>query len=177
MGIEKVTAGKNAPNEVNVIIEIAQNAHPVKYEIDKDTGMLTVDRFMSTAMFYPCNYGYVPQTLSDDGDPVDVLVWAPYPIQPGAVVQCRPVAMLGMTDEKGEDAKILAVPADKISNNLYAEVRDLDDVPEYLKQQIAHFFERYKDLEKGKWVKLDRWQGAAAAHEEIEASIKRAREA
>jgi inorganic pyrophosphatase len=174
MGIETVTAGKNAPDEVNVIIEIAQNAHPVKYEIDKDTGMLAVDRFMNTAMFYPCNYGYVPSTLSDDGDPVDVLVLTPYPVQPGSLIRSRPVAMLGMSDEKGEDAKILAVPADKISNSLYADVRDLEDVPAYLKHQISHFFEHYKDLEHGKWVRIDQWHNAAAAREEITASIERA---
>ncbi len=174
MAIDALTAGKNAPEEVNVVIEIAQNAHPVKYEIDKETGMLTVDRFMNTAMFYPCNYGYVPHTLSDDGDPVDVLVWTPYPVQPGSMIRCRPVAMLAMSDEKGQDAKILAVPADKISNNLYADAIDLDDVPAYLKHQIAHFFEHYKDLEDGKWVRIDEWRGAAAAREEIVASIRRA---
>jgi len=175
MNFDKVKAGDNAPDEINVIIEIPQNSHPVKYEIDKETGTLQVDRFMNVSMSYPCNYGYVPQTLSDDGDPVDVLVWSPFPVVHGAVVKCRPVAMLAMSDEKGEDAKVLAVPVDKVSNNLYAHVKNVDDVPAHLKDQITHFFEHYKVLEKGKWVKVDAWKDADAARAEIEASMDRYR--
>lgn len=173
MNFDKITPGKGAPDEINVIIEIPQNSHPVKYEIDKETGALTVDRFMNVSMSYPCNYGYVPQTLSEDGDPVDVLLWAPYPVVHGAVVKCRPVAVLAMSDEKGEDAKVLAVPVDKVSNNLYSHVKDVQDVPAHLKDQITHFFEHYKMLEQGKWVKIEEWKNAAAAREEIAASMKR----
>lgn len=172
MNIDKIPAGKNVPDEINVIIEIPANSAPVKYEIDKDSGALLVDRFMATAMFYPANYGFVPNTLSEDGDPVDVLVPTPVPLVHGSVIRCRPVGVLRMTDESGVDAKILAVPVDKLSV-LYRGVQEPSDLPELLLQQIAHFFENYKDLEKGKWVKVESWEGAAAAKAEVLASVER----
>jgi len=169
MNLDRVGSGKNLPDDLNVIIEIPSHADPVKYEVDKETGALFVDRFMNTAMFYPCNYGYVPKTLSDDGDPVDVLVMSPYALLSGCVVECRPVGMLKMTDESGEDAKIIAVPHDK----MYDDVKDIDDVPERLKSQLTHFFEHYKDLEKNKWVKVEGWVGVEQARQEIMDSVKR----
>ncbi|AWB68351.1 inorganic diphosphatase [Saccharobesus litoralis] len=173
MSLSDVPAGKNMPEEVNVIIEIPQNADPIKYEVDKDTGAIFVDRFMATPMFYPCNYGYVNDTLSLDGDPVDVLVPTPYPLLAGSVIKCRPVGVLKMTDESGEDAKVVAVPVSKLTK-IYDDVKDVTDLPELLKAQITHFFERYKELEKGKWVKVEGWADAAAAMEEIKTSYDRA---
>jgi inorganic pyrophosphatase len=169
MNLDRVGSGKNVPDDINVIIEIPSHADPVKYEVDKETGALFVDRFMKTAMFYPCNYGYVPNTLSDDGDPVDVLVISPYPLLSGSVVQCRPVGMLKMTDESGEDGKVLAVPHDK----MYDHIQELSDVSELLLSQLSHFFQHYKDLEKNKWVKIDGWLDKAAARTEITDSIAR----
>ncbi|WP_406666218.1 inorganic diphosphatase [Gallaecimonas sp. GXIMD1310] len=176
MSLNKVPAGKNVPDEINVIIEIPANASPIKYEVDKDSGAIFVDRFMSTPMFYPCNYGYVNDTLSLDGDPVDVLVPTPYPLIPGSVVRCRPVGVLKMTDESGEDAKVVAVPVSKLTK-MYDDVHDVTDLPELLKSQITHFFERYKELEPGKWVKVEGWADAAAAKEEIVSSLARAEKA
>lgn len=173
MSLKDVSAGKKLPDEVNVIIEIPANADPIKYEVDKDTGALWVDRFMSTPMFYPCNYGYVNDTLSLDGDPVDVLVPTPYPLQAGSVITCRPVGVLLMTDEKGEDAKVIAVPVSKLTKE-YDHIQDVSDLPELLKAQITHFFERYKELEKGKWVKVEGWGDIAAAKHEIQSSFDRA---
>ncbi|PYE33725.1 inorganic pyrophosphatase [Idiomarina fontislapidosi] len=173
MSLGNVPAGNNLPDEVNVIIEIPANADPIKYEVDKDTGTLWVDRFMATPMFYPCNYGFVNHTLSLDGDPVDVLVPTPYPLQAGSVIKCRPVGVLKMSDESGEDAKVIAVPVSKLTKE-YDHVQDIDDLPELLRAQITHFFERYKELEKGKWVKVEGWGDAAAAKEELESSYKRA---
>jgi inorganic pyrophosphatase len=173
MNLDRVGSGKNLPEDINVIIEIPSHSDPVKYEVDKETGALFVDRFMNTAMFYPCNYGYIPHTLSDDGDPVDVLVMSPYALISGSVVQCRPVGMLNMTDESGEDAKIIAVPHDK----MYDDVNDITDVSSRLLDQLAHFFEHYKDLEKEKWVKIEGWVGIEAAKTEIMASLKRFNEA
>ncbi len=167
MNLDRVSSGKNVPEDINVIIEIPSHSDPVKYEVDKETGALFVDRFMNTAMFYPCNYGYVPHTLSDDGDPVDVLVISPYALISGSVVQCRPVGMLKMTDESGEDAKVLAVPHDK----MYDDINDIGDVSSRLLEQLAHFFEHYKDLEKNKWVKIDGWKDKAAAMQEINDSV------
>lgn len=166
MSLENVPAGKNAPESFNVIIEISANADPVKYEVDKDSGCVFVDRFMGTAMHYPCNYGYVPHTLSGDGDPVDVLVLTPYPLPSGVVVPCRALGILEMEDEAGIDGKVLAVPTKKILP-AYDKINTLDDVHELTLQQIAHFFEHYKDLEKGKWVKVLGWKGVDAAHKEI----------
>jgi len=172
MNLEKVGPGKNAPQEINVIIEIPAHGDPIKYEVDKETGAMFVDRFMPTAMHYPCNYGYVPQTLSEDGDPVDVLVITPMAVITGAVVKCRPVGILKMTDEAGKDAKILAVPTDKLCP-IFHEVKKPDDVSKPLLAAIVHFFEHYKDLEPNKWVKVDGWAGADEAIIEIENSIKR----
>ncbi|HET19929.1 MAG TPA: inorganic diphosphatase [Chromatiales bacterium] len=172
MQIEHIPAGKSVPEDINVIIEIPAQGAPVKYEIDKDSGALVVDRFMATAMFYPCNYGFIPHTLSDDGDPVDVLVVTPTPLMPGSVIRCRPVGILNMSDEAGVDAKLVAVPFGKLTP-LYDHVQEVTDLPELLRNQIAHFFEQYKALEKGKWVKVDGWADAAAARAEIVASIER----
>jgi inorganic pyrophosphatase len=171
MSLHDVTPGARAPDEFNVIIEIPMNADPIKYEVDKATGALFVDRFMSTAMHYPCNYGYVPQTLSDDGDPVDVLVITPFPLFPGVVVTCRPIGMLKMSDEAGGDAKLLAVPIDKILP-IYQHWQKPEDMNDLRLQQITHFFEHYKDLEPGKWVKVEGWEGPESARAEIRESIK-----
>lgn len=171
MSLNSVPAGKNLPDEINVIIEIPAHADPVKYEVDKDTGAIFVDRFMATCMHYPTNYGYINQTLSEDGDPADVLVMTPFPLLAGCVIKCRPVGVLKMTDESGTDAKILAVPVDKLSS-IYHGIDDIDQVPDLLKNQIQHFFEHYKDLEPNKWVKIDGWEDAAAAKAEITNSVK-----
>ena len=172
MNIDHISAGKSVPDDINVIIEIPQNADPVKYEVDKESGALIVDRFMFTAMHYPCNYGFVPHTLCGDGDPADVLVIAPFGLIPGSVVRCRPVGVLEMSDEAGEDAKIVAVPVSKLTP-LYDRVQEPDDFPPMLKEQIGHFFEHYKDLEKGKWVRIDGWKGAEAARKELQDAVDR----
>ncbi len=174
MGLESVPAGKELPDDIYVVIEIPANSDPIKYEVDKETGTLFVDRFMATAMFYPANYGYVNNTLSSDGDPVDVLVPTPYPLQPGSVIRCRPVGVLKMTDEAGGDAKVVAVPHTKLSKE-YDHIKDVDDLPELLKAQIKHFFESYKALEAGKWVKVEGWEGVDAARKEILDSFERAK--
>jgi inorganic pyrophosphatase len=166
MSYDKVSPGKKIPESFNVIIEIPMNADPVKYEVDKETGCLFVDRFMGTAMHYPCNYGYIPKTIAGDGDPVDVLVITPFALVPGSVVSCRAIGMLEMEDEGGQDAKLLAVPEDKILP-IYKHLQKPEDVNELLLAQIQHFFEHYKDLEKGKWVKVKGWTGVAGAHKEI----------
>lgn len=166
MSYDKVSPGKKIPESFNVIIEIPMNADPVKYEVDKESGCLFVDRFMGTAMHYPCNYGYIPHTIAGDGDPVDVLVMTPFALVPGSVVSCRAIGMLEMEDEGGQDAKLLAVPEDKILP-IYKHLQKPEDVNELLLRQIQHFFEHYKDLEKGKWVKVKGWVGVAAAHQEI----------
>jgi inorganic pyrophosphatase len=172
MNLDRVSSGKDVPNDFNVIVEIPAHGEPIKYEVDKDTGAMFVDRFMSTAMHYPCNYGYVPHTLSDDGDPVDVLVITPVPLQTGVVVRCRPVGMLKMEDEAGLDAKVLAVPIDKLTN-LYRDIESPRDLPESMLNQISHFFEHYKDLEAGKWVKVKGWVGAEEAKVEITGGVTR----
>ena len=172
MNLDRVNPGKDLPEEFNVIIEIPAHSDPVKYEVDKETGAMFVDRFLNTAMHYPCNYGYIPHTLSLDGDPVDVLVPTPAPLISGSVIQCRPVGMLMMTDESGEDAKILAVPNDELTA-IYRNVLDIDDVRSDLMDQISHFFENYKGNDDDKWVKLDGWQGREAAKEEVVGSIQR----
>ena len=166
MALSKVTPGKNAPDTFNVIIEIPMNADPIKYEVDKETGEIFVDRFMSTSMHYPTNYGYVPKTISGDGDPVDVLVITPVPLIPGVVVTCRPIGILKMEDEAGEDGKVLAVPPDKILS-IYTQWQKPEDLNPLRLKTIAHFFEHYKDLEKGKWVKVLGWEGKESAHKEI----------
>ena len=174
MGLDLVTPGPDAPDMFNVIIEIPMNADPIKYEVDKESGAIFVDRFMGTAMHYPCNYGYVPRTTAGDGDPVDVLVITPFPLLPGVVVRCRPLGLLKMTDEKGDDAKVLAVPDDKVLP-IYSHWRRHDDINAHRLYQIQHFFEHYKDLEPGKWVKVLRWGGAEDAYKLIEEGIARAK--
>ncbi|ALS97024.1 inorganic diphosphatase [Lacimicrobium alkaliphilum] len=172
MSLNDVPSGNNLPEEINVIIEIPAHSDPVKYEVDKDSGAIFVDRFMSSCMHYPTNYGYVPHTLSDDGDPVDVLVMTPFALLPGCVIRCRPVGVLKMTDESGEDAKVLAVPADKLST-IYRGITEIDQVDELLKNQIEHFFAHYKDLEPNKWVKIQGWEDSVAAKKEITESVQR----
>ncbi|WP_071058006.1 inorganic diphosphatase [Pelistega sp. MC2] len=172
MSLANVPAGSKLPEEFNVVIEIPMNSDPVKYEVDKETGAVFVDRFMLTAMHYPCNYGYIPQTLSLDGDPVDVLVKTPFPVQVGSVIKCRALGVLQMEDEAGQDAKLLAVPVDKLYP-VYSNIKSVDDLPEVELKQIQHFFEHYKDLEKGKWVKVTGWAGPDAAKEEIQTSVQR----
>ena len=166
MSLNNVPAGRDVPNDFNVIIEIPMNADPVKYEVDKETGAIFVDRFMSTAMHYPTNYGYVPKTISGDGDPVDVLVITPVPLIPGVVVPCRAIGILKMQDEAGEDGKVLAVPTDKILS-IYTQWQKPEDLNPLRLKTIAHFFEHYKDLEVGKWVKILGWEGPESAKKEI----------
>ncbi|MBY4595465.1 inorganic diphosphatase [Ottowia caeni] len=166
MSLDHVTPGDKAPDEFNVVIEIPMNADPIKYEVDKDTGAIFVDRFMSTSMHYPTNYGYVPKTLAGDGDPVDVLVITPVPLIPGVVVTCRPIGILMMEDEAGQDGKVLAVPTDKILS-IYTQWQKPEDLNPMRLKTIAHFFEHYKDLEQGKWVKVLGWEGPEAARKEI----------
>jgi inorganic pyrophosphatase len=166
MSLDKVTAGKNVPEAFNVVIEIPMNGDPIKYEVDKESGAIFVDRFMSTSMHYPTNYGYVPQTISGDGDPVDVLVITPVPLLPGVVVPCRAIGILNMEDEAGVDGKVLAVPTDKILS-LYTQWQKPEDMNPMRLKTIEHFFEHYKDLEKGKWVKVLGWEGPEAAKKEI----------
>ena len=175
MNLDRVTSG-NIPDEINVIIEIPAHSDPVKYEVDKESGAMFVDRFMGTAMHYPCNYGYVPHTLSPDGDPADVLVVTPTPLISGCVVKCRPVAVLKMTDESGDDAKILAVPVSKLCKQ-WDKVHGPDDVSSQLLAQIAHFFEHYKDLDEGKWVRVEGWGDAEEAKKELQLAVKLYQEA
>ena len=172
MSLHQVPAGKNLPDEINVIIEIPLNGEPVKYEVDKDTGALFVDRILGTSMHYPCNYGYVNNTLCGDGDPVDVMVLSRFGFAAGSVIRCRPVGVLKMSDESGEDAKVLAVPVEKISP-MNGHIKELTDVPGLLLKRITHFFEHYKDLEDGKWVKVEGWEDSAAARKEILESVER----
>jgi inorganic pyrophosphatase len=175
MGLMRVSAGRDVPNEINVIIEIPMHGEPVKYEVDKESGVLFVDRFMTTSMFYPTNYGYIPNTLSEDGDPVDVLVVTPIPLLSGSVIRARTIGMLRMTDESGVDAKLLAVPITKLSK-IYQSVQTYEDLPQHLLLSIEHFFQHYKDLEEGKWVKLEGWADREAAFQEILTSIERYQE-
>lgn len=172
MNFDNIPPGKNPPEDINVLIEIPANASsPIKYEVDKDMGAVVVDRFMATPMFYPANYGFIPNTLADDGDPLDVLVVTPYPVMPGCLIRCRPVGVLHMEDEAGGDAKLVAVPHDKVTSE-YQHIKDVNDLPQLLRDQIKHFFENYKTLETGKWVKVQGWEDAASARAEVESSIK-----
>ena len=171
MQIDKITSEK-IPDEFNVIIEIPMNDNPVKYEIDKESGAIFVDRFMQVSMFYPCNYGFIPNTLSGDGDPVDVLVLSTYPIIPSAVVKCRPVGVLMMEDESGLDEKIIAVPVSKVDMP-FDNIRNITDVADIVKNRIKHFFEHYKDLDKDKWVKVLEWGDIEEAKKLIEEGVKR----
>ena len=174
MDIDKIPIGRNPPQDINVIVEVPQGGEPVKYELDKASGAIFVDRFLHTAMFYPGNYGFVPHTLSQDGDPIDVLIVGPVTVVPGAVVRCRPVGALLMEDEAGPDEKIIAVPIDAL-HPFYTNVQSHDDLPVILREQIAHFFSHYKDLEHGKWVKMARWAGATEASDLIMSAIARAK--
>lgn len=174
MDISKISVGKNPPSNVNVVIEVPMGSLPVKYEMDKDSGALLVDRFLATPMFYPCNYGFIPQTLSGDGDPADVLVVCQYPLVSGSVIAARPVGVLLMEDEGGQDEKIIAVPQSKLTP-LYDNVKSYSDLPASLLAQIQHFFERYKDLEKGKWVKVTGFADAARAEAIISEALANAK--
>jgi inorganic pyrophosphatase len=176
MRIEAIPIGVNPPEDVNVIVEVPHGGYPVKYEMDKVSGAMFVDRFIHTAMQYPANYGFIPHTLSDDGDPVDVLVVSRIPVIPGAVVRVRPIGVLLMTDEAGGDEKILAVPVEKL-NPYYKNVLNYTDLPEVMIERVAHFFAHYKDIEKGKWVKIERWGDAAEARQVIMDSIEKAKKA
>jgi inorganic pyrophosphatase len=170
MALKLVSPGREIPNDINVVIEIPMHANPIKYEVDKETGAIFVDRFISTAMHYPVNYGYIPQTLGGDGDPLDVLVPAPFPLQPGVVVRCRPVGFLNMEDDGGDDTKLLAVPVDKLTP-IYRTVQSPRDLPQLLIDQITHFFSHYKDLEPGKFVKIRGWGEAADARRIIQEGV------
>ncbi len=170
MDISKISAGKDVPWDVNVVIEIPIGGVPVKYEVDKHSGAMFVDRFLHTAMFYPCNYGFIPHTLADDGDPTDMLVAGPIPVIPGAVIRARPVGVLIMEDEAGQDEKILGVPVDSL-HPYYSNINNYDDLRNVLLDQISHFFEHYKDLEKDKWVKIVRWGNAEEAAAMIKNSL------
>ncbi len=172
MDITKIPIGRNPPQDINVVVEIPQGGNPVKYELDKASGAVFVDRFLHTAMFYPGNYGFVPHTLSEDGDPVDVLIVGQVSVVPGAVVRCRPIGALLMEDEQGGDEKIIAVPVDAL-HPFYTNVKSYQDLPPILCEQIAHFFQHYKDLEPGKWVKIVRWAGPEEAAALIAAAIRR----
>ncbi len=172
MNLDRVGPGRNPPDDINVVIEIPLRGDPVKYELDKETGAMFVDRFLNTSMYYPCNYGYVPRTLAKDGDPVDVLIATPMPLIHGAVIRCRPVGMLEMTDEAGDDSKILAVPLDSVSK-FHHNVNSPNDIQPALLNLITHFFEHYKDLEPKKWVKIEGWHDAQAAKNEIIDSLQR----
>jgi inorganic pyrophosphatase len=171
MDLSKVPAGKQPPEDINVVIEIPQGSS-VKYELDKDSGMVEVDRFLFTPMYYPLNYGFIPNTLSDDDDPTDVLVVSRESVFPGSVLRSRPVGVLEMEDEDGVDAKIVAVPHEKVDNG-YVDIQEVSDLPESLRNAVKHFFERYKDLEPGKWTQVRDWKGAAEAKAIIEKDVQR----
>ena len=174
MRIEAISIGNNPPQDINVIIEVAMGGQPIKYEMDKAAGTLVVDRFLYTPMSYPGNYGFVPHTLSEDGDPIDVLVCNTRPLIPGCVINARPIGVLIMEDNAGQDEKIIAVPSARLTKR-YEKVADVSDMPEITLQQIEHFFEHYKDLEPGKWVKIGDWQGTDMAQKLIAESIDRAK--
>ena len=174
MAFEQIPAGRNPPKDVHAIIEIPMGGVPVKYEFDKASGAIFVDRFLHTAMFYPGNYGFIPHTLSEDGDPCDIMVISQVPVVPGAVIRCRPVGALLMEDEGGKDEKVLAVPVDDL-HPFYAGVNSYEDLPRLMLDQISHFFQHYKDLEKGKWVTIVRWIGTTEAEQVIMDAIERAR--
>lgn len=173
MSLKNIPAGENIPEDIYVIIEIsAHSSYPVKYEIHRTTGIMFVDRFILTPMFYPCNYGYINQTLSLDGDPMDVLACTPYPLQTGCVIRCKPIGMLNMIDESGKDSKIIAVPHPEVSQQ-YTSIQDIDDLPQLLRNQINNFFENYKNLEEGKWTKIKSWEHSAVAKMEIVNAFQR----
>lgn len=173
MRIDAIPIGTEPPHDINVIVEVPIGGEPVKYEMDKESGAMVVDRILYTSMRYPGNYGFVPHTLSDDGDPLDVLIANQRELVPGSVINCRPVGVLFMKDEAGEDEKLIAVPTSRVSA-LYDDIHELADLPDILVRRISHFFERYKDLEEGKWVKIDRWGSASEARELIKRSVEAA---
>lgn len=172
MGLENLKAGEHVPDDFNVVIEIQAYSKPIKYEVDKETGMLFVDRFLGTCMTYPCEYGFIPHTLSDDGDPVDVLVVSPFPLQPGSFLRCRAVGMLRMVDDAGIDTKILAVPVTKLTP-LYQHVQEAKDLGKEYLDRLEHFFKHYKDLEPGKWSKIEGWGDQKAAKQVIKEGVER----
>ena len=172
MDISKIEAGQNPPDDLNVIVEVPLGGDPIKYEIDKASGAMFVDRYLYTEMRYPCNYGFVPHTLSLDGDPIDVMVVGNRPLVPGSVVRARPVGVLMMTDDKGQDEKILAVPHQALTR-YYDKITTYQDLPAILVDKIRHFFEHYKDLETGKWSQIDGWYGVEKARELIQKSVER----
>jgi len=174
VNLEAIAVGDDAPNDINVIIEVPVGGEPIKYEMDKASGALFVDRFLYTSMRYPGNYGFVPHTLSDDGDPIDVLVANTRAITPGAVVNCRPIGVLMMRDEAGGDEKVIAVPSTQLTRR-YENIQEVTDLPQITLDQIAHFFEHYKDLEDGKWVEVDKWGNAAEAKRLIMEALARAK--
>jgi inorganic pyrophosphatase len=174
MRIDAISIGNNPPEDINVIIEVPVGGQPIKYEMDKDAGVLVVDRFLYTPMAYPGNYGFVPHTLSDDGDPIDVLVCNTRPLIPGCVINVRPVGVMLMEDNSGQDEKIIAVPTTALTKR-YDSVKDYGDLPEITLKQIEHFFEHYKDLEPGKWVKIGGWQNAEIARTLVVEAIERAK--
>ncbi len=175
MRIDAIPIGENPPEDINVLIEVPVGGEPIKYELDKDSGTLFVDRFLYTPMRYPGNYGFVPHTLSEDGDPIDVLVCNTRLIVPGAAINCRPIGVLVMEDDAGQDEKVLAVPSSNVSRR-YESVENFTDLPPITIDQIQHFFEHYKDLEKDKWVKIDHWGNALEAQQLIQEAIDRAKE-
>lgn len=175
MRIDAISIGDNPPDDVNVIIEVPLGGQPIKYELDKDAGTLVVDRFLYTPMSYPGNYGFVPHTLSDDGDPIDVLVCNTRPLMPGCVINVRPIGVMLMEDNSGQDEKVIAVPSHRLTKR-YDGLKDYTDLPEITLQQIEHFFEHYKDLEPGKWVKLGGWQNRKTAQQLITEAIARAKD-
>ena len=171
MSWERVPTGKDVPNDINVIIEIPMDSEPVKYEVDKDSGAIFVDRLLTTPMRYPCNYGFVPHTLGGDGDPLDALVMMPMRLIPGCVINCRPIGMLEMSDESGKDEKLIVVPNNKVSP-MYRDLDTVRALPSLIRDQIAHFFAHYKDLEKGKWVKIEGWHGPQDARKAIVSGVE-----
>jgi inorganic pyrophosphatase len=171
MSLQRVPAGRSLPDDINVIIEVPMNSPAIKYEVDKESGAIFVDRMLKTAMYYPCNYGYVPHSLCGDGDPLDVLVVLPLPLVPGTVIQCRPVGVLQMKDEAGEDSKIIAVPITDVTG-IYRDIASVEDLDDLLLDQIEHFFEHYKDLEPNKWVRTGEWEDVNVARKEIMAAIE-----
>ncbi len=173
MRIDAIAIGTNPPEDVNVIIEVPIGGQPIKYEMDKNAGTLVVDRFLHTPMSYPGNYGFVPHTLSEDGDPIDVLVCNTRPLVPGCVINVRPIGVLVMEDNAGQDEKVLAVPTPKLTQR-YVDVHNYTDLPDITLRQVEHFFEHYKDLEPGKWVRIGDWQNALSAREMIVAAMQRA---
>ncbi|HWK52794.1 MAG TPA: inorganic diphosphatase [Hyphomicrobiales bacterium] len=173
MRIEAIAIGTNPPEDVNVLIEVPIGGHPIKYEMDKQSGTLVVDRFLYTPMSYPGNYGFVPHTLSDDGDPIDVLICNTRPLVPGCVINVRPIGVLIMEDNAGQDEKIIAVPSPHLTRR-YENIHSYEDLPEITREQISHFFEHYKDLEPGKWVKIGGWRDAAEARRLISEAVARA---